>query len=312
MSQKRVLSRRTLIQAAAGAVMVGAGAVTEAADDRPVVWYAKTVTKEALIALYEKVSPALSGRIGIKIHGGEAAVNYPLFSALQQHIANSNFVETNWASDFGGERRHTASHLAEIRRQGVEAPVDILDRDETPADYVTLPVEGGNELTTVEVPRALVRDYGGIVVLTNFKMPSFAGFTGAVKNIGIGLVSPDAKAAVHGAGYERSRGFFRRMADAAKGVKAALGDKLVGISILTDIKAQENCGVKPASGTLGILASTDPTALDQAACDLIWSLSEKASRALTEKVKIDSGYMTLEALEACRSGSRRYRLETLA
>lgn len=312
MSRRTGISRRTFLRAATGAAVVVAAGAARAADERPVVWYATSVTPEALTALYDKAAPNFSGRIGIKIHGGEATVNYPLFSALQQHIPQSNFIETNWASDFGGDRRHTVTHLAEIRRQGVEAPVDILDRDETKADYVTLPVEGGNELTSVEVPAALVRDYGGIVVLTNFKMPSFAGFTGAVKNIGIGLVSPDAKAAVHGAGYERSRAFFYRMADAAKGVKAALGDKLIGISILTDIKASENCGVKPASGTLGMLTSTDPTALDQAACDLIWGLTEKAGRALSDKTKIDSGYMTLEALEACRCGSRRYRLETLA
>ena len=312
MSQTTKISRRTFLQATTGAAVVVTTGAVRAADERPVVWYSKSVTPETLIALYEKAAPHFSGRIGIKIHGGEATVNYLLFSALQQHVPQSNFIETNWASDFGGDRRHTVTHLSEIRRQGVDAPVDILDRDETKADYVTLPVEGGNELTAVEVPTALVRDYGGIVVLTNFKMPSFAGFTGAVKNIGIGLVSPDAKAAVHGAGYERSRGFFYRMADAAKGVKTALGDKLIGISILTDIKASETCGVKPASGTLGILASSDPTALDQAACDLIWGLSEKSSRTLSEKVKIDSGYMTLEALEAAHCGSRRYRLETVA
>ena len=312
MSQIKRMSRRTLLQAVTGAAVAVTTGVTRAADERPVVWYSKTVTSEALIALYNRAAPHFSGRIGIKIHGGEAAVNYPLFLALQQHIPESSFVETNWASDFGGDRRHTATHLAEIRRQGVNAPVDILDRNETKSDYRMIPVEGGNELASVEIPAALLQDYGGIVVLTNFKMPSFAGFTGAVKNIGIGLVSPDAKAAVHGAGYERSRGFFARMADAAKGVKAALGDKLIGISILTDIKASENCGVKPATGTLGILASADPTALDQAACDLIWGLSEKSSRTLSEKVKIDSGYMTLEALEAAHCGSRRYRLETIA
>ncbi|MDO5531485.1 DUF362 domain-containing protein [Sutterella sp.] len=301
------ITRRRLTAAGAAAGLLGlAGRASAAAAEPPEVYYSPVVSAEKLIEAYERVSAGLSGRIGIKIHGGEARVNLPLFRALQEHIPGSDFVECNWASDFGGARRWTASHIEEIRRQGVDfAPVDVLDRDDR---YETIPVEGGNELTEIEVPAALLHDYGGIVVLTNFKIPSFAGYTGVVKNIGIGLASPDGKARVHGKGYERTEGFFSRLADATKGIRAAMGTKMVGMSIITGLKADPYGGVTPKGGDLGILASLDPVACDQAACDLIWGLPPDAARKLTTREKIDSGYLQLEDLERCGAGSRAYRL----
>ena len=132
-----------------------------------------------------------------------------------------------------------ATHIAEIRSQGVDfAPVDVLDRAERPEDYVKLPIPDGANLKEIEVCRAMLEDYGGIVVLTNFKIPSFAGYTGAVKNIGIGLASPDGKAPVHEPGYQRSEAFFTNLADAVKGIKARMGRKMIAISILSNIHAE--------------------------------------------------------------------------
>ena len=136
-----------------------------------------------------------------------------------------------------------ATHIAEIRSQGVDfAPVDVLDRAERPEDYVKLPIPDGANLKEIEVCRAMLEDYGGIVVLTNFKIPSFAGYTGAVKNIGIGLASPDGKAPVHEPGYQRSEAFFTNLADAVKGIKARMGRKMIAISILSNI--QVGCSSK--------------------------------------------------------------------
>lgn len=166
-----------------------------------------------------------------------------------------------------------ATHIAEIRSQGVDfAPVDVLDRAERPEDYVKLPIPDGANLKEIEVCRAMLEDYGGIVVLTNFKIPSFAGYTGAVKNIGIGLASPDGKAPVHEPGYQRSEAFFTNLADAVKGIKARMGRKMIAISILSNIHAEPFGGAAPKTGNLGIIGSLDPVAADQAACDLIWQL----------------------------------------
>ena len=199
------LSRRSVL-AAAGAASIAplaaalaphqalAAESAEAAGSLPEVLYSKSVTADALYRIYDRLGAHLEGRIGIKIHGSEARINYPLFLALQQHVPESCFIETCWSSDFGGARRHVAGTIRELRSQDVEAPVDVLDRDENrPESYVSIPVPEGAELKEIEVCRAMLEDYGGIVVLSNFKIPSFAGFTGATKNIGIGLVSREVR-----------------------------------------------------------------------------------------------------------------------
>lgn len=301
------LSRRRTIELGLAVGMAFSAPGVQAAEEPPEVFFSPEVSADALIRIYEKLSGDLSGRVGIKIHGGEAAVNLPLFRALQAHIPGSRFVETNWASDFGGSRRHTATHIAEIRSQGVDfAPVDVLDRAERPEDYVKLPIPGGANLKEIEVCRAMLEDYGGIVVLTNFKIPSFAGYTGAVKNIGIGLASPDGKAAVHEPGYQRSEAFFTNLADAAKGIKARMGRKVIAISILSNIHAEPFGGAAPKTGNLGIVGSFDPVAADQAACDLIWQLPSHTAQRQSIGQKIDSGWLQLEKLAAVGAGSRIY------
>lgn len=301
------LSRRRTIELGLAVGMAFSAPGVQAAEEPPEVFFSPEVSADALIRIYEKLSGDLSGRVGIKIHGGEAAVNLPLFRALQAHIPGSRFVETNWASDFGGSRRHTATHIAEIRSQGVDfAPVDVLDRAERPEDYVKLPIPGGANLKEIEVCRAMLEDYGGIVVLTNFKIPSFAGYTGAVKNIGIGLASPDGKAAVHEPGYQRSEAFFTNLADAAKGIKARMGRKMIAISILSNIHAEPFGGAAPKTGNLGIVGSFDPVAADQAACDLIWQLPSHTAQRQSIGQKIDSGWLQLEKLAAVGAGSRIY------
>lgn len=172
-----------------------------------------------------------------------------------------------------------------------------------------IPVKGGAHLREIEVCRAMLEEYGGIVVLSNFKIPSFAGYTGAVKNIGIGLVSPDAKALVHEPGYVRSEAFFRNLADAAKGVQDFMGQKMISISILSGstIDARAVGGAESRKGDLGIVGSLDPVAADQAACDLLWGLAPDRSDGLSMREKIDSGYLQLEDLARIGAGSRAYR-----
>ena len=177
-----------------------------------------------------------------------------------------------------------------IRQQGVDfAPIDVLDRDEGRDDYRTVPVSGGAELKDIEVPAAMLRDYAAmlrdyaaIVALTNFKIPSFVGYTGCVKNTGIGLVSPNGKARVHGPGYDRIPEFFVRLADAAKGVSDAFwveGRKLLHINVITNLKADPVPGCDaPKGGNLGIVGSLDMVAADQAAVDLIWGLKRRHGR----------------------------------
>ena len=91
-------------------------------------------------------------------------------------------------------------------------------------------------------------------------------------------------------------------------MKDRLGDRLISISIITGMHADRFVGEKPRSGDLGILGSLDPTAVDQAACDLVWGLKPDEARKLSLREKIDSGYLQLECQEGIGSGSRAYRL----
>lgn len=308
-----LLSRREFARCAVGVGLMVLGAdrsVRAAEADASEVFYSPSVSAEALFRLYEAVTDGgFRGRVGIKIHGGEAEVNLSLWEALRARIPNAAFVETNWASGFGGARGSSESHIAAIRAQGVTGPIDILDRSSTGGDLVKVPVHNGIELREIEVPSAMLREYGGIVNLTNFKIPSFAGYTGALKNTGIGLVSPDAKALIHGPGYQRIPEFFDRMADAGKGVAEAMGRRLVHISVLTGIRAGAVPGAPhPKGGNLGIFASRDMAALDQACVDAVWGLTPAEYDAFDRQTAIDHGFIQLKSMERAGLGNRRYRL----
>lgn len=307
------LSRRDFGCYALGLGLMALGAdrnVCAQTMDASEVFYSPLVSADALIGLYDAVTEGdFRGRVGIKIHGGEAEVNLSLWESLRAHIPEACFVETNWASGFGGARGSTESHIAAIRAQGVTGPIDILDRSSAGSDLVKVPVHHGIELKEIEVPAAMLNDYGGIVNLTNFKIPSFAGYTGALKNTGIGLVSPDAKALIHGPGYRKIPEFFDRLADAGKGVADAMGRRLVHICVLTDIRAQALIGsAPPKGGNLGIFASRDIAAVDQACVDAIWGLSLAQYDAFDRQTAIDYGFIQLKAMERAGLGNRRYRL----
>lgn len=150
-------TRRRFTAAVGTALILPAGVPAFAAGEKPVVLHAPEASAPALIELCRALQPAglpANPRVGIKIHGGEARVNYPLFAALRDAYPGAAFVETNWASDFGGSRRHTRTHIEEIRSQGVTGPIDVLDREERDEDYVTVPVRNGIELSEIETTRA--------------------------------------------------------------------------------------------------------------------------------------------------------------
>ena len=119
-------------------------------------------------------------------------------------------------------------------------------------------------------------------------------------------IANDGKAAVHEPGYQRSEAFFTNLADAAKGIKARMGRKMIAISILSNIHAEPFGGAAPKTGNLGIVGSFDPVAADQAACDLIWQLPSHTAQRQSIGQKIDSGWLQLEKLAAVGAGSRIY------
>lgn len=308
------LTRRRFTAAVGTALVLPAGVPAFAVGEKPVVLHAPEPSPQALIVLCRALQPAglpANPRVGIKIHGGEARVNYPLFAALRDAYPGAAFVETNWASDFGGSRRHTQSHIEEIRSQGVTGEIDILDRDERDEDYVTVPVKNGIELTEIETTRVSLEAYDFLIDLTNFKVPSFAGYTGAVKDTGIGFASPRAKSIVHGPGYAKSEGFFRRLVDSARGIAGALSERMIHVNIVTDLKPVTLDGLEARSGTLGIFASKDPFAVDQAVVDAVYGRDNRAKLAAQPlERKIESGVLQLELFAPYDAPERDVRIET--
>lgn len=312
-----ILSRRDFaLTAAAVTAAATAPALVRAAgkDALPVVWYAPKATPENFVALFDKLRAEAGmtntpGLTGIKLHGDEVDFNRPLWEALQKHVPESRYIECNWASTYPSGCGNTEGNIRAIERQGVARElIDVLDRE---GQYRDVPIKGGFELKSVSVPEALFTDYGLVAVTANFKLRSFAGYSGALKNTGIGLAGSYGKSAVHGEAMAKDMGFFRRLADAGKGIWEALGNRMLFINVLTDIEPRALKGATPRSGELGIVGSLDLTAADQAAADLVYGLTPEKYDAYPTDEKIGRGFLQLELLAKLGVGSRRYRLVTI-
>ena len=162
-------------------------------------------------------------------------------------------------------------------------------------------------------------NYDSFLVLTHFKGHAMAGFGGAIKNISIGFGSSMGKVWIHSGGTKTSGGiwgeqdpFLEAMADAAKGVDTYMGGNIVYISVMNRLSVDCDCDGSPAEPDMhdiGILASTDPLAIDQAAIDLVYAMPDSGS--LIRRIERQNGLHTLEAGEANGLGSRTYRLVVL-
>lgn len=205
-------------------------------------------------------------------------------------------MEGNWASAYASSGRgSTQGNLEAIAGQGVpREQIDILDRD---GSYRAVPIRGGAELKEISVPAALLDEYALVIVAANFKFSTFAGYSGAVKNVGVGLAGAYGKTAVHGPGFRKDAGFFRRLADASKGIAEAMAGRLLFINVLSNLKVDPLDGAAVQEGTLGIVGSLNMLAADQAALDLVYGLAPQAYDAYSEETKVSRGFLQLECLE---------------
>jgi len=229
-------------------------------------------------------------------------------------LLNGTIVECNTA--YGGSRSSTAMHMQLAKDHGFTdiAEVDILDAE----DSMELPIEGGNRLS-VDYVGSHFANYDAFLVLSHFKGHAMAGFGGAIKNISIGFGSSMGKVWIHSGGTRTSGSiwgdqdpFLESMADAAKGVDAAMGDNIVYVSVMNRLSVDCDCDGNPEEPDMhdiGILASTDPLAIDQAAVDLVYAMPD--SESLIGRIESRNGLHTLDAAEAIGLGSRNYNLVIL-
>ncbi len=281
-----------------------------------IVYFTDDISPEGMLAIYNALQWSPTGKVAVKLSTGEPPASNYLRPELIKDVVdevNGTIVECNTA--YGGSRAQTAMHYQVAEDHGFTsiADVKILDEDGS----MTLPVNGGSRLTENYVGAAFA-DYDSYLVLSHFKGHAMAGFGGAIKNISIGLGSQEGKCVVHTSGNSHTSpwggdqtGFTESMAEAGKAVSDYLGkgERIVYINVLNNISIDCDCDGNPAAPDIhdiGILASTDPVAIDQASIDL--AFAAEGSESLQNRVNGRNGLHTLEHAEEIGLGSREYRL----
>lgn len=320
----RQFSRRSFLRSGvvtAGALAVGIlpqmGGGFAAERETPQVYFTPDISFEGLVKVYSHISKQITGRIAVKLHTGEP--NGPnilprdMVKAFQKTLPQSRIVECNVL--YSSPRQTTAGHRETLKANGwTFSPVDIMDEE----GEVDLPVPGGKWLQRVAVGSHLL-NYDSMLVLTHFKGHTMGGFGGSLKNIAIGCASgKTGKAQIHSDGnslWARGPLFMERMVEGGKAITSYFGTHIAYINVLRNMSVSCDCeGVNAApvrTPDLGILASTDILAIDQASIDMIYALPEEQKRDMVERIESRSGLRQLEYMEIQGMGSRAYELVVL-
>lgn len=281
-------------------------------DSSPLVYMTTNISADGLMAAYEALEASPAGDVAVKLSTGEPGSNYlrtDLIGGLVQSL-DASIVECNTA--YGGTRANTAMHyqLAEDHGYTSIAAVDIMDENGS----MTLPVTGGDNLAENYVG-VNFKNYDYYVILSHFKGHSMAGFGGAIKNISIGIASSEGKSWIHSGGTHNSGwggeqdAFLESMAEAGKSVVDYLDGNILYINVMNRLSVDCDCNGSPAEPDMhdiGILASFDPVALDQACVDLVYQAEDGSS--LIERIESRNGLHTLEQAEKIGLGSREYKM----
>lgn len=281
--------------------------------DTPVVYMTSDISSDGLIAVYEALEWTPGNHVAVKLSTGEPGSNYlrtDLIGGLVQSLDDPTIVECNTA--YGGSRANTAMHYQVAADHGYTAIADVDIMDENGS--MTLPVVGGENLTENYVG-ANFANYDSFLILSHFKGHAMAGFGGAIKNISIGIASSQGKSHIHSGGTGGSMwggdqdAFLESMAEAGKSVVEAVDGKIVYINVMNRLSVDCDCDGNPAEPDMhdiGILASYDPVALDQACVDLVYAAED--GRSLINRMESRNGLHTLEHAEEIGLGSRTYQL----
>jgi uncharacterized Fe-S center protein len=277
------------------------------------VYFTKEITSEGVIALYEALGISLPGKVAVKVHSGEVGnqnfIRPPFWKPMIDRVQGT-IVECNTA--YQGKRNTTGDHWETMKLHGWTdvAPVDIMDAE----DEMELPVEGGRRLSVNYVGGHL-KNYDSMLVLSHFKGHPMGGFGGALKNISIGIASSHGKAHIHGAGVAEHiwtadhDEFLESMADAGKSIVQHFDGRIAYINVMCNMSVDCDCcavAADPKIGDIGMLASLDPIALDQACLDLVYASDDPGKKDLIERIESRNGVHTVEAAAALGFGSREY------
>lgn len=295
------------------------------------VYMTRDITPEALVSIYEAlgVKPDEGEKVAVKISTGEPGghnfLQPSLIAQLVKHV-DGTIVECNTA--YGGKRGTTEEHLRVAKEHGFVdiAPVDIMDAEGS----IQLPVKDKSHID-YDIVGSHIQNYGFMINLAHFKGHAMGGFGGVLKNQSIGVASADGKVYLHSAGKFQKKGgflagvvstkqdsFLESMAAAAQAVHDYFGEgNIVYINVMNNLSVDCDCDGSPADPEMhdiGILASTDPVALDQACLDLVFhypSSEGDDAQALIKRINSRHGVHTVEHAEAIGLGSRKYTLVNL-
>ena len=285
----------------------------ESKSSKATVYMTKNITPEGLTAVYNALERK-SGKTAVKLSTGEPPASNYLRPALIKdlvQLVHGTVVECNTA--YEGERIRTEDHYRVAKEHGFTEIADFQIQDEDGS--MALPVNCGIRLKENYVGTHFP-DYDSYLILSHFKGHVLAGFGGAIKNISIGLGSSKGKAWIHSGGTSftdfwsgEQDAFLEAMAEAGKSVADYLGDRIVYVNVMNRLSVDCDCDGHPAEPDMkdiGVLASTDPLALDQACIDLVYSAPD--GKSLIERIESKNGLHTLEHAAKIGLGSREYKL----
>ena len=296
-------------------------------EQESVVYMTNDISAQSLIKIYETLGVQATGNVGVKISTGDGEGRHTLSMELIEPLVkqlNANIIECNTA--YTGTRHTTDLHHKTISQHGWDqiAKVDIMDED----GEVKIPITDGKHLK-YDIVGSHIDNYDFIVNLAHFKGHQMAGFGGVLKNQSIGFASTNGKAYIHSAGtWEKMEDLWEKhiaqqddftesMAEAAKAVADKFKDKIIYIAVMNNMSIDCDCNANPATPLIkdyGILASTDPVALDKACLDIIYNMEvteDNNTKPLIERIEKQKGAHILEYGEKIGLGQQKYTLKKI-
>ena len=284
------------------------------------VYFTKEITSESLVKIYEALGKELGGKVAVKLHSGEDGnQNYlrPDFMKDLVDKVNGTVVECNTA--YPGLRTNNEDHRVLLNKHGWDKyyNVDLMDEE----GEIELEIPNGKVIKKNYVG-SHIKNYDSMIVLSHFKGHPMGGYGGALKQLSIGCASRKGKAFIHGAGTTMDAEtvwshlpeqdlFLESMADAASSVHNLFKGNIVYINVMKNMSVDCDCcseAEDPCMKGIGILASTDPVAIDQACIDLVNNSDDVGKEHLLERINSRHGTHTIDASCQLGFGSNDYEL----
>lgn len=290
----------------------------ERTGDKSVVYFTSDLSAAGLKKITERVSDVLKGKTAVKLHTGEPHGPNIIPSSwvknlLEGREPNYRIVETNTL--YHGDRYTTAEHVQTLEINGWTFwPVDIMDADET----VNIPVTGGKWFTEMNVGKNML-DYESMLVLTHFKGHTMGGFGGSNKNIGIGCASGHiGKRWIHSEEgnsdlwLHTGETLMERFTESSKAVVDHFGEQMCYVNVMRNMSVSCDCeGIEAqpvVTPNVGIVASLDILAVDQACVDIVYAMKPEQNHALVERMESRHGHRQLSYMKELGMGNNLYTL----